>query len=174
MDQQPRSCTYNHNISDEKGHTLQRILCDDVETSWTEKDIYFYNIPGKLRVTIHPNPTRNQPGNGFVSFKDIKSGELKGKGFRWEELGDLVENDKFRNDYNTFMTQRLEAAYCEIGLKSFAANYLLLFEVARRIEDKKSGYPTQEQVKTAIRKVCSDDSKKYQEMVGRTDCWQKR
>ena len=154
---------HNHNIPYINGDKLQQILCDDVENSWTKNDIYFFNIPGKLRVTIFPNP-RNQPGDGYVSFKDIKADQTKG--FKWEDLSDVVENSKFRSDYKTFMEQLLGATYDKIGFKSFSANFLLLFEVARRIEPITSGYPTQEEIKMAIRKVCSHDNEKYKEMVG--------
>ena len=179
---------HNHDIGDKTECQLLEDFSDIIKNNWRKQivdvdgksnalDIHFFQINGKYcGITIFANPTAKQPGNGFVSCK-YKDEKLPSS---WREL----VADPILQSLD-FVRQRYEfsGSACKVkdiydnkqmnrnAFFSFAVNFLLTFEIARRVELEGTYPVTKEKVKRAQKIVFNPanyerkNGTPYQEMV---------
>ena len=156
-------------LDDFTGKTLQDFLVNQVDSkNWNEDNTYeFYQCrnakkrPKKTVPTfkIEPKPTSNQPGNGMVEFLN----ESKYRSYRHVTLSRVYRQTDF---------PQLRADYLRSNLgnveedKVLAANVLLSFEIARRVDEREKKYPlTRSEVEEAIKYVMSLEGAQYTQKV---------
>ena len=173
MSKNQKPVLHNHDIGDKTESQLLDVLSDMIKNNWRKQidgdsealDTHFFQINGEKNfcgITVKANPTLKQPGNGLVIFKNKKF-DRHPLPSSWEELID----DSFVQSMD-FVKQRYEFSKSECKVRdiypnlyshdspdrrtkfhSLAVNFLLTFEIARRIEPKGTYPVTKEEVKSA-------------------------
>ena len=175
----------NHNpeIGDKTESQLLQVFSDMIKNNWRKQidgkalDKHFFQINGThCGITVFANPTAKQPGNGFVLCKY----EGKKLPHSWK---DLIADPVVKSE--TFAERRYDFSISKCKVKdiydnvndgrnaffSLAVNFLLTFEIARRVEPKDTYPVTKEQVKSAEGIIFNPANYKkknatpYQEMV---------
>ena len=162
--QKPRK--HNHEIGDKTESQLLQVFSDMIKNNWRKQivgadgksealDIHFFRINGKYcGITVFANPTAKQPGNGFVSCK-YEDEKLP---HSWKDLiaDPVVKNAAFaKQRYDFSISKRkVKDIYDNVddgrdAFFSLAVNFLLTFEIARRVEPKDTYPVTKEEVKSA-------------------------
>jgi len=172
---------HNPQIGNTTGRDLADLLRNDMikekggwrpEINENTQDIYFLQVKeykGYCGITIRAKPTKNQPGNGVLSCKEVPS-------TKWIDLKSymLKNKNEFMKKRQKFLQSKIRTTYKENSISesnpSFFINVLLAFEIARRIEPKSGDYVSDDDTKKAIEIVFDpqtyDTSKiSYEEMV---------
>ena len=150
------------------GETLQNFLVNQVDSNnWNEKMKYEFYLSQnndrqkKASFTILPKPSKNQHGNGFVEFLDLY--DYNYKGYRHQNLEDVYHQRDFPQSRENYLQNDLKDVKED---RILAANVLLSFEIARRVDEEEETYPlARSEVKEAIDYVMSLKRKKYDEKV---------
>ena len=150
------------------GETLQNFLVNQVDSNnWIEEIKYeFYLSQNNHRrkkpsFTILPKPTENQPGNGLVKFLNLHKDDYKG--YRHKDLEDVYHNRDFPQSREKYLQNDLKD---EEEDRILAANVLLSFEIARRVDEEEETYLlTRSEVKKAIENVMSLEERNYDKKV---------
>ena len=131
--EQDVSETSGKDVSEISGKGLQSLLVKLVNNNWkqgTKYQFYITKDQRTLAFSIEANPTRDQTGNGRVTFG--RNNNLTAP--TWSELRDDVLDPQFPEKRTKFLKTSLKKA--DFDKKSTQANVLLLFEVARRRFDE--------------------------------------
>ena len=188
MSQYQTTRKHNHEIGDKTESQLLDVFSEMIENNWREQiggtrnpkalDIHFFHINGKYcGIVVYAKPTVDQPGNGFVSCKYKRADKPP---HAWKELIDqsLLQNMGFvrqRYDFSRSLC-KVKDIYDNVddgreAFRSLAVNFLLTFEIARRVEPKGTYPVTKEDVKRAQGIVFNpayyerENGTPYQEMV---------
>ena len=174
---------HNHEIGDKTESQLLKVFSDMIKNNWRKQidrkalDKHFFQINGThCGITVFANPTAKQPGNGFELCKY----EGKPLPHSWEELivDPEVKNEAFAEQRYDFLTSKCKVKDIYDNKQknrdkffSLAVNFMLTFEIARRVEPKGTYPVTKEEVKSAQGIVFNPANYKkknatpYQEMV---------
>ena len=138
---------------------------DMIKNNWREQidvngkpealDTHFFRINGKYcGIAVFAKPTTNQPGNGFMSckYEDNKLSSV------WKDLiaDSVVKNVAFAKHRYDFSRSKCKVKDMYDNKQknrnvffSLAVNFLLTFEIARRVEPKGTYPVKKEEVKSA-------------------------
>ena len=167
--------SHNLDIDDKTGKDVLdylRNLTENNRGNWTWQYEFYFTIPDILQAKLFPKPTDDDPGNADLEFTYTEHHHPLPN--TWDKLRGLMENKKFIDDRNQFLNQNLKTVVESFGPdpNAFAANFMLLFEIARRVDSNQEGYPiTREETEAVIEKVFSEATyrnprkKTYEQMV---------
>ena len=115
----------------------------------------------KASFRIGPNPTKDQPGNGFVDFKNLKVQDYEGHSHK------ALSSTYYDGDFSQSRKNYLQCDLRDVeDNETLAANVLLSFEIARLVDEKEEIYPlTRSEVKEAIKHVMSLVGEQYDQKV---------
>ena len=111
-------------------------------------------------LSITPNKTYSQPGNGYVEFHQLAATVRQD----WELLSPWLKKEDFPSQRQAFLQKKLD----QFDFSDFttAVNVLLCFEIARRVETEY--YPiTLKETENAIDIVMNSPKIQYQPQVRR-------
>ena len=135
--------------SDFTGRDLLKSFEDEVDgDEWEVGNSFtFTGIP--FSITITANPTDNQPGNGLLSIDNVAS--------TWSKFNDILSDTAFKDKYETFLENKLNSPLVnDFERMEFECCALLLFEIARRVENERGideTFLTRDEVDEAIDKA---------------------
>ena len=150
------------------GSTLEDFFIELVDgKKWEEEIRYEFHQtrnnerPMKASFRISPNPTRDQPGNGLVDFKNLEVQDYEGHSHK------ALSSTYYDRDFSQSRKKYLQCDLRDVEEdETLAANVLLSFEVARRVDEKEKTYPlTRSEVKEAIKHVMSLGGEQYDQKV---------
>ena len=150
---------HNHEINEKTGadilNYLRRSLTENQSGTWSRQDEHFFTAHGILQVTLWPNPTEDEPGNGDLKFFYLEHDHYLPN--TWDKLKEVMQNKKFIDQREDFMNQTMKTVLDNMGPDpdAFAANFMLLFAIARRVSTEKDYPLNREDTEAMIEKVFS-------------------
>ena len=154
-----------HSLLNLNGKTIVPFLTNLVASkhSWaTDKEHLFYQRNEKKPVmAILPNPTKNQPGNGKISFLQA-DGSFNAPKYDDPSFQYTVLNPDFRQAYNRWNTENLDQTNFQSVTEQ--ANLLLRFEQIRRVETN-GDFLSRNQIASGINIVMGVTDQQYPTQV---------